>query len=57
MSEYKDIFGYRMTFGPDDHKGVDESVLMMVQDGRWVLLEESISYQRQVANYGTLRDI
>ena len=44
MTEYEDIFGYRLTFGPDDHKGVDESVLMTVRDGRWVTLEESVSY-------------
>ena len=35
MTDYEDIFGYRLTFGPDDHKGVDESVLTTVVDGRW----------------------
>ena len=44
MSDYEDIFGYHMTFGPDDHKGVDVSTLMTVRDGRWVKLAESISY-------------
>ena len=44
MTEYQDIFGYTLTFGPDDHKGVDESVLATVIDGRWVTLEESIRY-------------
>lgn len=44
MTEYEDIFGYRLTFGPDDHKGVDESVLVTVRDGRWVTLEESVTY-------------
>jgi branched-chain amino acid transport system substrate-binding protein len=44
MTNYEDIFGYRLTFGPDDHKGVDESVLTTVVDGRWVTLEESIRY-------------
>ena len=44
MTDYEDIFGYRLTFGPDDHKGVDESVLTTVVDGRWVTLEESIRY-------------
>ena len=44
MTDYVDIFGYRLTFGPDDHKGVDESVLTTVVDGRWVTLEESIRY-------------
>lgn len=44
MTDYEDIFGYHLTFGPDDHKGVDESILMTVKDGRWVRLEESIRY-------------
>ena len=44
MNRYTDIFGYDMTFGPDDHKGVDSSILMTVKDGRWVRLAESIQY-------------
>lgn len=44
MTDYQDIFGYRLTFGSDDHKGVDESALTTVVDGRWVTLEESIRY-------------
>ena len=44
MSEYTDPFGYRMTFGPDDHKGVDESVLLTVVDGRWQVQAEKINY-------------
>ena len=44
MTDYQDIFGYRLTFGPNDHKGVDESVLTTVVNGRWVTLEESIRY-------------
>jgi branched-chain amino acid transport system substrate-binding protein len=44
MSEYTDLFGYTLTFGPEDHKGVDGSVLSQVQDGRWVTLGTSISY-------------
>ena len=44
MKDYQDIFGYHLTFGPDDHKGVDESILMTVKDGRWVKLEEYIRY-------------
>ena len=44
MSVYKDPFGYRMTFGPDDHKGVDESVLLTVVNGRWEVQAEKISY-------------
>lgn len=44
ISDYTDIFGYKLSFGPDDHKGVGESVLSVVQDGRWVTKVESVSY-------------
>ena len=44
LSEYTDLFGNRLTFGPDDHKGVDTSNLSQIQNGRWVTLGTSISY-------------
>ncbi len=44
LTEYTDIFGNVLTFGPDDHKGVDSSTLSQVRNGRWVKLETSISY-------------
>jgi len=44
IDEYTDIFGYRVSFGPDKHSGATESVLSQVQNGRWVKLEESITY-------------
>ena len=44
ITEYEDLFGYKLTFGPNDHKGVDESLLSQVQNGRWVTLDKSISY-------------
>ena len=44
LTEYTDIFGNVLTFGPDDHKGVDSSTLSQVQNGRWVRLQTSISY-------------
>ena len=44
MSEYTDLFGNKLTFGPDDHKGVDTSALSQIQNGRWVTLDTSISY-------------
>ena len=44
MGVYDDPFGYRLTFGPEDHKGVDESVLLTVVDGRWQVQAEKISY-------------
>lgn len=44
IDEYTDIFGYRVSFGPDKHKGVSESTLSQVQDGRWHTLAESVTY-------------
>lgn len=44
IHDYEDIFGYRLSFGPDDHKGVSESTLSQIKDGRWHTLAESISY-------------
>ncbi len=44
ITDYTDIFGYSVSFGPDKHSGATESVLSQVRDGRWVKLEEAISY-------------
>ena len=44
LTEYTDLFGNKLTFGPDDHKGVDTSALSQIQNGRWVTLGTSISY-------------
>ncbi|MDZ7668157.1 MAG: ABC transporter substrate-binding protein [Gammaproteobacteria bacterium] len=44
IDDYTDIFGYRLSFGPERHSGAQESVLSQVRDGRWVKLEQSISY-------------
>ena len=44
ITDYTDIFGYRVSFSADNHKGASESVLSQVRDGRWVVLEQSISY-------------
>lgn len=44
ITDYEDIFGYRLQFGPGDHKGVSESVLSVVRSGRWETLAIAISY-------------
>jgi branched-chain amino acid transport system substrate-binding protein len=44
ISDYTDLFGYRLSFGPQDHKGVKESALSTVVNGRWQTAPESISY-------------
>ncbi|MCY4212485.1 MAG: ABC transporter substrate-binding protein [Gammaproteobacteria bacterium] len=44
IGDYKDIFGYSLFFSPERHHGVKASVLSQVRDGRFVVLEESVSY-------------
>ena len=44
ITDYEDMFGYRLSFGPDDHKGVSESILSVVENGRWVTKAESVTY-------------
>jgi branched-chain amino acid transport system substrate-binding protein len=44
ITDHTDIFGYRVGFGPDDHKGVEESALSTVVNGRWQTEAESVSY-------------
>lgn len=44
LTDFQDMFGYNISFGPDDHKGVSESVLSVVENGRWVTRAESVSY-------------
>ena len=44
IDEYTDLFGYRVSFGPKKHGGATESVLAQVKGGRWVALEQSVSY-------------
>ncbi len=44
ITDYTDIFGYNLSFGPGKHSGATESVLSQVQNGRWVPLEQSITY-------------
>ena len=44
INDYTGIFGYKVVFGPNDHKGVSESALSVVRDGRWVTLDTSITY-------------
>ena len=44
LHEYTDPFGYTLTFGPQDHRGVDSSVLVQVQNKRWVQQDLVIHY-------------
>ena len=44
MHDVTDMFGYHLSFGPNDHKGASESVLSVVRDGRWVTLAQRIGY-------------
>lgn len=44
ITDYQDIFGYQIQFGPGDHKGVSKSLLSVVEDGKWKTLATAISY-------------
>ncbi len=44
IDSYTDIFGYKVSFSATKHSGATESVLSQVRDGRWVTLEEAITY-------------
>ena len=44
IADYTDIFGYKVAFSAENHKGATESALSQVRNGRWVVLEQSISY-------------
>ena len=44
ITDYTDIFGYKVAFSAENHKGATESALSQVRNGRWVVLEQSISY-------------
>ncbi|MBS0639716.1 MAG: ABC transporter substrate-binding protein [Proteobacteria bacterium] len=45
ITEYKDIFGSTLSFGPDQHHGSTRSFLTVVKNGRWVPVEqEALAY-------------
>jgi branched-chain amino acid transport system substrate-binding protein len=45
ITEYKDIFGSVLSFGPDQHHGSTKSFLTVVKNGRWVPVEqEALGY-------------
>ncbi|MCY3884468.1 MAG: ABC transporter substrate-binding protein [Gammaproteobacteria bacterium] len=43
IGKYEDIFGYELEFSAENHNGVKHSVLGIVENGRWVPSDESIS--------------
>ncbi len=44
LTDYQDLFGYKVSFGPRDHNGVNESVLSVVKNGKWETIATSLSY-------------
>jgi branched-chain amino acid transport system substrate-binding protein len=45
ITEYKDIFGSVLSFGPDQHHGSTKSFLTVVKNGRWLPVEqEALGY-------------
>ena len=44
ITDYEDLFGYKVSFSAEDHNGVNESVLSVVKDGRWETVATGLSY-------------
>lgn len=44
IDSYTDLFGYNLSFSADNHNGVRQSTLSVVENGRWKVLETSITY-------------
>ncbi len=45
IHDYTDIFGSKLSFGPDQHHGSTHSFLTVVKNGRWVPVEqEALAY-------------
>jgi branched-chain amino acid transport system substrate-binding protein len=45
IHDYTDIFGSKLSFGPDQHHASTQSFLTVVKDGRWVPVEqEALGY-------------
>lgn len=47
ISHYEDIFGNVLSFSADDHTGVDEAVLIRVENGHWVPQPTSIELGKE----------
>ncbi len=44
ITDYQDLFGYKVSFSAEDHNGVNESVLSVVKDGKWETVATGLSY-------------
>ena len=44
ITDYEDLFGYKVSFSAEDHNGVNESVLSVVKNGRWETVATGLSY-------------
>ena len=44
ITDYQDLFGYKVSFSSEDHNGVNESVLSVVKDGKWETVATGLSY-------------
>ena len=44
ITDYQDLFGYKVSFSSEDHNGVNESVLSVVKEGKWETVATGLSY-------------
>ncbi len=46
LGTYNDLFGHELIFTKDNHNGLKDTVLAQVQNGRWVKLDETITFNQ-----------
>ena len=46
ISDYTDLWGYKLSFSPDNHNGLKVTGLSQIQNGRWVQLDKTISLEK-----------
>ena len=46
ISDYTDIWGYRLSFSPDNHNGLKKTGLSQIQNGRWIQLDKTIVLEK-----------
>jgi len=55
VTEYKDIFGSVLTFGPGQHHGSTKSFLTVVKNGRWCRWSKTLSGTERRSSASILR--
>lgn len=46
INDYTDLWGYQLSFSPDNHNGLKVTGLSQIQNGRWIQLDKTISLEK-----------